>query len=126
MKRINLALLAGYVLLTVAIVGCGSSPVVVNKEASTSAIRAAEEVGAATNSNASLYLQLAKEELDKADVFAANGEKERAESMLTRAQTDAELAVVLSRGETEKAVALKALEKVKILRQDNTSSKGSE
>jgi hypothetical protein len=126
MKRINLALLAGYVLLTVAIVGCGSSPVVVNKEASTSAIRAAEEVGAATNSNASLYLQLAKEELDKADVFAANGEKERAESMLTRAQTDAELAVVLSRGETEKAVALKALEKVKVLRQDNTSSKGSE
>ena len=59
MKNKNITMLAGYVLFAIVVAGCGSSPVVVNKEASTSAIRAAEEVGASNVPNASLYLQLA-------------------------------------------------------------------
>jgi regulator of protease activity HflC (stomatin/prohibitin superfamily) len=119
MKHMNIAMLAGCVLFAVVIAGCGSSPEVVNREASTSAIRAAQEVGASEVPSASLYLQLAKEELEKAKVLAANGEKEQAESMLLRAQADAELAIVLSHGDADKTEATQALERVKKLRQDN-------
>ena len=99
--------------------GCGSSPEIINKEASTSAIRAAQEVGASEVPTASLYLQLAKEELEKAKVLAEKGEKEQAESMLKRAQADAELAIVLSHGDADKNEAALALERVKKLRLDN-------
>jgi hypothetical protein len=127
MKNTNIWMFVAFVLSTIIIAGCGTSPVVVNKEASVSAIRAAEEVGAADISNASLYLQLAKEELQKAITFAANGNKEQSESMLARAQADAELAVALSRSEVDKTESAKALERVKILRQENViSKKGSD
>lgn len=118
MKHINIALLAGTVLLAAVIAGCASSPEV-NKEASTSAIRAAEEVGASSVPSASLYLQLAKEELENAKGLAANGDTEEAESMLLRAQADGELAVALSRGDADKAEATQAIERVQQLRKDN-------
>ncbi len=119
MKHMNIAMLTGGVLLAVMIAGCGSSPVIVNQEASTSAIRAAEEVGASKVPSASLYLQLAKEELENAKLLAAKGEKEQSESMLSRAQADAELAVALSRGDAAKKEATQALERVRKLQQDN-------
>jgi len=86
------------------IAGCGSGPAV-NREASTSAIRAAEEVGASNVPTASLYLQLAKEEEENAKGLAAKGQKEQAESMLLRSQADGELAVALSRGDADKTEA---------------------
>ena len=115
MKHLFIALLVGSVLIAA---GCGSSPEI-NKEASTSAIRAAEESGASNIPSASLYLQLAKEELEFAQKLAANDEKEKAESMLLRAQADGELAVALSRSEADKNEAAKAIERVRQLRQDN-------
>ena len=118
MRHVNMAMLAGSVLLAAVIAGCGSSPAV-NKEASTSAIRAAEEVGASSVPSASLYLQLAKEELENAKGLAAKGDKEQAESMLLRAQADGELAVALSRGDADKKEATQAIERVRQLRQDN-------
>jgi len=118
MKQIKIAVLAGITLFAVMIAGCGSSPMV-NKEASASAIRAAEETGASSIPSASLYLQLAKEELERAKVLAANDEKEQAESMLLRAQADGELAVALSREDTDKREAAEAVERVRQLRQDN-------
>jgi regulator of protease activity HflC (stomatin/prohibitin superfamily) len=118
MRHVNMAMLAGSVLLAAVLAGCGSSPAV-NKEASTSAIRAAEEVGASNVPSASLYLQLAKEELENARILAAKGDKEQAESMLLRAQADGELAVALSRGESDKTEATQAIERVRLLRQDN-------
>jgi hypothetical protein len=113
-----MAMMAGIVVFAVLIAGCGSSTTV-NKEASTSAIRAAEEVGASNIPSASLYLQLAKEELENAKELATKGLKEQAESMLMRAQADAELAVALSRGDADKAEATKAYERVQQLRRDN-------
>ena len=98
---------------------CGSGPVVVNNEAPTSAIRAAEEVGAAKVPSASLYLQLAKEELEKAKILASQGHKDQSESMLSRAQNDAELAIALSHADADKIEAEKALERVQKLRKDN-------
>ncbi len=103
---------------TVIAVGCASSPPL-RTEASTSGIRAAEEVGAAKVPQASLHLQLAKEELENAKRLAANDEKERAVSMLSRAEVDAELAVALSREDAEKAEAQGAIDRVRQLRQEN-------
>jgi hypothetical protein len=122
MKRMNMTMLAGCVLFVAMIAGCGSAPETVNKEASTSAIRAAEEVGAADISSASLYLQLAREELGKAKMHEANGEKEQSESMLLRAQSDAELAVAISRSYNDSMKASKASERVKKLQQENQIS----
>ena len=98
-------------------VGCASVPL--RTETSQSAIRAAEEVGAADLPQASLHLQLSKEELAKAEALAKKGEKEEAESMLTRANADAELAVTLSHRETERLEAEKAMARVNKLRQEN-------
>ncbi len=117
--NIKVTILAGALLFAIVSAGCGSSPAVVDKEASTSSIRAAEEVGASGISSASLYLQLAKEELAKAQGLAESGEKEQAESMLLRAQTDGELAVALSRSDTDKKEAAEAIDRVEQLRQDN-------
>lgn len=116
MRHVNM--LAGSVLFIALIAGCGSSETV-NNEASTSAIRAAEEVGAADVASASLYLQLAKEELEHAKGLAEQGEKEEAESMLFRAEADGELAVALSRSDADKTEATKAIERVRQLREEN-------
>lgn len=99
-------------------VGCASAPEP-RTEASTSGIRAAEEVGAAKVPKASLHLQLAREELQHAKLLAAKGEKEKASSLLRRAEVDAELAVVLSREDAEKTQAQAAIERVRVLRQEN-------
>lgn len=123
MKHVPIGMLVGSVLLAALIAGCGSSPAI-NKEASTSAIYAAEAVGASTVPSASLYLQLAKEGLDKAKALAADGDKEEAESMLLRAQADAELAVALSHGETDKKEAAAAIERVQQLRKENQLLQG--
>jgi len=123
MKHIKIAILAGSLLTGLFIGGCGSNAVVVDEESSTSSIRAAEEVGAGGISSASLYLQLAKEQLVKAQTFAENGDKEEAESMLLRATADGELALALSRSDTDKKEAADAMERVKQLRLDNNLPK---
>ena len=118
MRHMNMAMVAGSVLFAVVIAGCGSSPAL-NREASTSSIRAAEEAGASKVPSASLYLQLAKEELENARGLEAKGDREQAKSMLLRAQADAELAAALSRGDEDKTEATKAIERVRQLLQDN-------
>lgn len=123
MRHMNVVTLAGSVLFAAVLAGCGGGPAV-NKEASTSAIRAAEEVGASAVPTASLYLQLAKEGLVNAKGLAADGEKEQAESMLLRVQADAELAVALSRGDADKKEAAQAIERVRQFRQDNQLPQG--
>ncbi|MBU0474392.1 MAG: DUF4398 domain-containing protein [Bacteroidetes bacterium] len=119
MKNLHISIIMGFIIIAFGIAGCGSSEVAVNKEASTSAIRAAQEVGATEVPRASFYLQLAKEGVVKAENLANEGEKEQAESMLLRAQSDAELAIVLSHGDADKTEATEALERVKKLQQTN-------
>ncbi len=101
-----------------AIAGCASSPAL-RTESSTSAIRAAEAVGASDVPRASLHLQMAKEELDQAKVLGEKGDKERATSLLTRAEADADLALLLSRQESEKTEATAAMARVVQLQKDN-------
>jgi hypothetical protein len=88
-------------------------------ESSTSAIRAAETVGADKVPRASLHLQLAHEELAAAQKLAAEGKKDEAASLLTRAEADAELAILLSKEQAEQSEATRALEKVHQLQSDN-------
>ncbi|HEY5497372.1 MAG TPA: hypothetical protein VIK19_03465, partial [Syntrophales bacterium] len=100
-SKIGIMVFAVAVVATAFVAGCASTPL--KTEASTSGIRAAEEAGAAKVPQASLHLQLAKEELELAKGLAAKGDKKEAKSMLLRAEADAELAVVLSHGDAEKA-----------------------
>jgi hypothetical protein len=100
---------------------CASNPPLPT-EGSTSGIRAAEEVGAADVPRASLHLQLAKEELERAKVMSENGDDAQAESMLLRAEADAELAVALSREEAEIAESQQAFERVRELRREHTDT----
>lgn len=116
-SRIGIRMFAVAVMAVVIVAGCANAPL--RTEASTSGIRAAEEVGAANVPQASLHLQLAKEELELARRMAEKGDKKEAMSMLSRAEADAELAVVLSRGDAEKTEAIAAVERVRLLKQDN-------
>ena len=117
-SKTGILLFAVAAVATAIAAGCASSTPL-RTEASTSGIRAAQEVGAAKVPQAALHLQLAKEELDLAKGLSAKGEKEQATSMLMRAEADAELAVTLSRGDTDKLEAEKAMARVRELRQDN-------
>lgn len=116
-SKIGIMVFATAVAASAIVAGCTSVPL--RTDESTSGIRAAEEAGAAKIPQASLHLQLAKEELELAKGLAAKGEKEKAASMLKRAEADAELAVALSRGDAEKSEAQAAAERVLQLRQDN-------
>ena len=119
-SNIRIMLLAVAVVAIAIAAGCASDPnTPLRTEASTSGIRAAEEVGAAKVPQASLHLQLAKEELELANGLDAKGEKEKAASMLLRAEADAELAIALSHGDAERLEAEKAMAQVRQLRKDN-------
>lgn len=116
-SKIGIMVFAVAVVATAIAAGCANAPL--RTEASTSGIRAAEEVGAAKVPQASLHLQLAKEELELAKGLAAKGEKEEAASMLLRSEADAELAVALSHGDAERLEAEKAMAQVRQLQRDN-------
>src|SRR5450759_4694968 len=117
-SKIGIMVFAVAAVATAIVAGCAAN-VQLRTEASTSGIRAAEEAGAAKVPQASLHLQLAKEELELAKGLAAKGEKKEAGSMLLRAEADAELAVVLSHGDAEKSEAMAAVARARQLRQDN-------
>jgi hypothetical protein len=117
MKHLSMIGIMMLVLAAAIVVGCSNTPL--RTEGSTSGIRAAEEAGAAKVPQASLHLQLAKEELELARELSAKGEKKEAASMLSRAEADAELAVVLSHEGDGKTEAIAAVERVRQLRQDN-------
>lgn len=120
MRKVKMVIMAASVLLAAAIAGCASGPSFSqSSEPAKSSIKAAEAVGAGTLPSASLYLQLAKEELARAKGLAEKGEKEQAASLLKRAEADAELAITLSREQAEKTEAEKAIERVQQLRQEN-------
>ncbi|WP_394822617.1 DUF4398 domain-containing protein [Pendulispora albinea] len=98
-------------------VGCGSYPApndkLVNSQAS---LRAAQEVGAQTDSQGALHMRLAQEQIEKAKQLMADGDNKRAEFLLLRAEADAELAVALARQQSARNEAQQALEQLKALK----------
>jgi hypothetical protein len=113
MRNLQTLLTSGTLLLA----ACATAPL--RTEHSTSNIRAAEEVGAEKVPRAALHLQYARESLEKARALANDGQKEAADSMLMRSEADAELAIALSKEDTERQEAEAAVLKVHELRKAN-------
>jgi hypothetical protein len=90
--------------------GCASAPPPTEHLASAeAAVRAAREVGAERVPTAELQVKLADEEIQKARALEKQGENQRADSMLLRASSDAELALALAREAGMRAEAQRAL-----------------
>jgi thioredoxin-like negative regulator of GroEL len=98
-------------LVPVVLLGCGKKNEL-ETSAATGAIRTAEAVGATDVPEASLHLQLAREQIAAAEKLNEEGDEERAKSMLARAAADAELALLLSREQSQKDEADAAMKRV--------------
>ena len=104
---ISLALVASSLVL-----GCGASYLVPTQHLADaqSAERSAVELGAANQPKAELHLQLAREQISQAGAAMRAGDNERADSLLLRARSDAELAIALARDANAKTGAENATE----------------
>jgi hypothetical protein len=74
--------------------------------------RSAEDNGAANNPQGQLHLKLAEEGIARAKGLLASGDNERADYVLIRAKSDAELALGESREEHTREEAQKAMDRV--------------
>jgi Domain of unknown function (DUF4398) len=106
--------------------GCGASyPVPTQPLADTeSAERSAIELGAANQPKAQLHLQLAHEQLSRAKDAIRNGENEEATALLSRARSDAELAIALTREEAAKTGAQNATDQSNTQKSTNARQGG--
>jgi hypothetical protein len=73
-----------------------------------SAERSASELGAASRPSAQLHLRLASEQIAQASGAMKDGDNERANGLLLRARSDAELAIALMRYQSAETDAQKA------------------
>lgn len=109
-------LLACSLALSVAACG-GSAPPPTEKLASAEAAsRSARELGASNDPKAALHLKLAEEQIDQAKKLMGDGDNKRADLVLQRANSDAELSVMLAKETTATADAAKAKEKVNAIK----------
>ncbi len=120
MSRSQISLFASAVVSAALLVGCASAPPTQRIEASTSAIRAAQELGAERVPTAALHLQLAKEQSEHAKKMIADGKHEEASLLLMRAEADADLAVALARADVEGKKASEAQNRVQELKGQNS------
>jgi hypothetical protein len=88
------------------IIGCASASQI---DTSVSTNRAAEEFWIAEVPKAAVHMQLAKEQMGLAEKMAANEQWDQAESMMKRAQADAQVARLLFQEEVERAAAIAAM-----------------
>ena len=91
------SLLVPVLLLGMAACGTAAVPLRGTLPQTQSAIRAAEEVGAKQVPKAALHLKMAQDQLATAQALTADGEEEEASIMFARAESDAELALLLAR-----------------------------
>jgi hypothetical protein len=82
---------------------------------SEAAIRAAEVAGAQNSPQSALHLKRAREQIDSGKSLIAEGENERAEWVLRRAQADADLALSLSTEEAQRKKAAEAKQELEEL-----------
>lgn len=113
----KLFLYSNLALLFASAAGCASLPAPTGRVASSeAAARSAREVGAERVPQAALELRLAEEQIAKAKELMANGDNERADLMLQRAQADAELALSLAREDQARNDAAQVVAQVTQLR----------
>jgi phosphotransacetylase len=105
-------------LIAASLAACGGTPKPEARMASSEgAIRGAQEAGAQAVPQATLYLQLAQEEREKALQLVKDDENHRASMMLARSEADAELAVALARAAHATHEAQEATEQVQDLKE---------
>lgn len=85
--------------------------------ASEAAVRAAEVAGAQNSPQSALHLKRAREQVETAKGLIREGENERAEWVLRRAQADADLALSLANEETQRKKAAEVKEELEQLRE---------
>jgi uncharacterized protein DUF4398 len=85
--------------------------------ASEAAIRAAEVAGAQNSPQSALHLKRAREQIDSGKSLIAEGENERAEWVLRRAQADADLAMSLATEEVQRKKAAEAKQELEGLQE---------
>lgn len=96
--------------------GCAKAkPPQAQLTASHASIRAAEELKATDVPKANLHLQMAKENVERAEKLMGGGDHEEACYVLMRAQSDAELALALAKEAKMQKDAQDALDKVQKL-----------
>jgi hypothetical protein len=105
------------------VLGCGASfpPPTQRLADAESAERSAAELGAASQPDAQLHLRLAQEQTAQAKTMMTAGDNARADSLLVRARSDAELAIALSRKQSATVDAQKATEQSNTQRSTNAS-----
>lgn len=98
------------------VAGCATAPMPQAQVASSEgAIAGAQEAGAQWVPQAALHLKLAQEQRERALVLLKDGDTERANHLLARAEADALLAVALSHESQSQAAAEKMLDAVHAL-----------
>jgi hypothetical protein len=85
--------------------------------ASESALRAAEVAGAQNSPQSALHLKRAREQIEAGKGLIQEGENERAEWVLRRAQADADLALSLATEEGQRKKAAEAKEELEQLQE---------
>ncbi len=106
--------------------GCASYPVPVQHMADAEgAARSANDVGATQNPQATLHLKMATEEIAQAKQLMADGDNEKADSVLVRAKADGELALAEAREAQAQAAAQQALAQIGKLNSDNSGTPAS-
>jgi hypothetical protein len=105
--------------LASAVLGCGGGyPEPRNQlTASEAAVRAAEVAGAQNAPQSALHLKRAREQVDSGKNLIQEGENERAEWVLRRAQSDADLALALATEDARRKQAAAAKEELEQLRE---------
>jgi hypothetical protein len=83
--------------------------------ASEAAVRAAEVGGAQNGPQSALHLKRAREQVDSGKSLIQEGENERADWVLRRAQSDADLALALAAEEARRKQAAAAKEELERL-----------
>lgn len=91
-----------------------------------SAERSASELGAASQPKAQLHLQLAHEQIAQASAAMKDGDNARADALLLRARSDAELAIALTRDQGAKTEAQKAVDQSNTQRSVNANQGASQ
>lgn len=116
-------------LLTIALtlaLGCASSPKPTAEMASSEgAIRAAEEMGANQEPQASLYLRFARENREAAAELVKQDENERAKMRLLMAEADAELALAMAKTKQSEDEAKQVVNETKQLQHELNTTPGS-
>jgi hypothetical protein len=96
-------------------IACATAKPLEERTSSIASLRAAERVGADEVPNASLYLQLAREQSARAEVLMQSGKHREAQRLFQRAEADAELALALAQEEPLRQDAQRLREQLRAL-----------